>query len=61
MTDTKKSKALSVLISTVKSKMFGTTRTLAGYGHPSKVDERQRRKLVREATKRAMAGIYGKE
>ncbi|XP_039659923.1 protein myomaker isoform X2 [Perca fluviatilis] len=61
--DTKKcSKALSVPRSTVKSiikkwKVFGTTQTLPGSGRRSKLDERARRKLVREATKRPTATL----
>lgn len=33
-------------------KVFGTTQTLLGSGLCSKLDERARRKLVRDATKR---------
>ena len=48
--------------STVKSiikkwKVFGTTQTLPGSGRHSKLDERARRKLVREATKRPTATL----
>uniref|UniRef100_A0A9J8BMM8 Transposase Tc1-like domain-containing protein n=1 Tax=Cyprinus carpio carpio TaxID=630221 RepID=A0A9J8BMM8_CYPCA len=56
------SKALTMLRNAVKSisnkwKVFGTTQTLPGSGHPSKLDERDRRKLVREATKRPTATL----
>uniref|UniRef100_A0A9J7XIJ6 Transposase Tc1-like domain-containing protein n=1 Tax=Cyprinus carpio carpio TaxID=630221 RepID=A0A9J7XIJ6_CYPCA len=56
------SKALSMPRSTVKSiikkwKVFGTTRTLPGSGRHSKLDERARRKLLREATKRPTATL----
>uniref|UniRef100_A0AAY5KP94 Transposase Tc1-like domain-containing protein n=1 Tax=Esox lucius TaxID=8010 RepID=A0AAY5KP94_ESOLU len=56
------SKALSVPRSTVKSiikkwKIFGTTQTLPGSGRRSKLDERARRRLVREATKRPTATL----
>uniref|UniRef100_A0AAY5L4C4 Transposase Tc1-like domain-containing protein n=1 Tax=Esox lucius TaxID=8010 RepID=A0AAY5L4C4_ESOLU len=56
------SKALSMSRSIVKSiikkwKVFGTTKTLPGSGRRSKLDERARRKLVREATKRPTATL----
>ncbi len=40
-----------------KWKVFGTTQTLPGSGRCSKLDERARRKLVREATKRPTATL----
>uniref|UniRef100_A0A803JF02 Transposase Tc1-like domain-containing protein n=1 Tax=Xenopus tropicalis TaxID=8364 RepID=A0A803JF02_XENTR len=36
---------------------YGTTVTLPRTGHPSKIDEKTRRKLVREATKRPTATL----
>jgi len=57
-----KSVALSVPRSTVKSiikkwKVFGTTQTLPGSGHHSKLDERARTTLARAATKRPTATL----
>lgn len=37
--------------------MFGTTRTLSGSGHPSKLDARARSKLLIGAIKRPMATV----
>uniref|UniRef100_A0A9J8BDU2 Transposase Tc1-like domain-containing protein n=1 Tax=Cyprinus carpio carpio TaxID=630221 RepID=A0A9J8BDU2_CYPCA len=58
----KNSKALSMPRSTVKNvikkwKVFGTTQTLPESGCHSKLDERARRKLVRDATKRPTATL----
>ena len=51
------SKALDTPWNTVKTVIkkwikFGTTVTLPRTGHPSKMDEKPRRKLVREAAER---------
>uniref|UniRef100_A0A9J8A6G0 Uncharacterized protein n=1 Tax=Cyprinus carpio carpio TaxID=630221 RepID=A0A9J8A6G0_CYPCA len=40
-----------------KWKVFGTTKTLSGSGRLSKLDERVRRKLIREVTKRPTATL----
>uniref|UniRef100_A0AAY5L6C3 Transposase Tc1-like domain-containing protein n=1 Tax=Esox lucius TaxID=8010 RepID=A0AAY5L6C3_ESOLU len=50
------SKALDIPWNTVKTviikwRKYGTTETLPRAGHPSKIDEKTRRKLVREASK----------
>ena len=52
-------KALSIPWITVKTiiknwKMYGTTKTLHRSGHPSKVDNQARMRLIREASKRPM-------
>uniref|UniRef100_A0A803J782 RBR-type E3 ubiquitin transferase n=1 Tax=Xenopus tropicalis TaxID=8364 RepID=A0A803J782_XENTR len=55
------SKAFDIPWNTVKSvikwRKYGTTVTLPRTGHPSKIDEKTRRKLVREATKRPTATL----
>uniref|UniRef100_A0A803JMT1 Transposase Tc1-like domain-containing protein n=1 Tax=Xenopus tropicalis TaxID=8364 RepID=A0A803JMT1_XENTR len=56
------SKALDVPWNTVKTviincRKYGTTVTLPRTGCPSKIDEKTRRKLVREATKRPTATL----
>ena len=56
------SKALNIPWSTVKTiikkwKVYGTTKTLPRSGRPSKLDDRARRRLIREATKRPMATL----
>lgn len=58
----KNSKALSVPRSTVisiikKWKVFGTTQSLPGSEHHSRLDKKSRRKLVREATKRPLTTL----
>ena len=42
-----------------KWKVFGTTKTLPRSGCPSRPDDQARRRLIREATKRAMATVKG--
>uniref|UniRef100_A0AAY5K3U8 Transposase Tc1-like domain-containing protein n=1 Tax=Esox lucius TaxID=8010 RepID=A0AAY5K3U8_ESOLU len=54
------SKALDIPWNTVKTviikwRKYGTTETLPRTGRPSKIDEKTRRKLVREASKRPTA------
>lgn len=56
------SKALAIPLSTIQSiiktwKAYGTTNTLPRSGRPSKLDDRARRKLIREATKRPKATL----
>ncbi|MBN3277029.1 MYPN protein, partial [Polyodon spathula] len=55
------SKALNILWSTVKTikkwKVYGTTKTLPRSGRPSKLDDRVRRRLIREASKRPKATL----
>ena len=40
-----------------KWKVYGTTKILPRTGHPSKLDDQVRRRLIREATKRPMAAL----
>ena len=54
------SKTLNIPWSTVKTiikkwKAYGPTKTLPRSGHPSKLDDQARRRLIREVTKRPMA------
>ena len=56
------SKALNIPGCTVKTiikkwKAYGTTNTLPRSGRPSKLDDKARRRLIREATKRPMATL----
>ena len=56
------SKALDIPWNTVKTviikwRKYGTTETLPRTGRPSKIDEKTRRKLVREASKRPTATL----
>ncbi|KAM9392316.1 transcription factor BTF3 homolog 4-like isoform 2-T2 [Pholidichthys leucotaenia] len=58
------SKALSIPWNTVKTviikwRKYGTTVTLPRTGRPSKIDEKSRRRLVREAAKRLTATLKG--
>ena len=41
----------------IKWRKYGTTETLPRTGHPSKINEKMRRKLVREASKRPTATL----
>ena len=55
-------KALNIPWSRVRTfikkwKVYGTTKTLLKSGHPSKLDDQARRRLIREATKRPMATL----
>ena len=40
-----------------KRKVYGTTKTLSRSGRPSKLDDRARRRLIRETTKRPIATL----
>ena len=40
-----------------KWKAYGTTKTLARSGHPSKLADQGRKRLIKEATKRPMATL----
>ena len=56
------SKALNIPWSTVKTiiknwKAYGTFKTLPRSGHPSKLDDHVKRRLIREATKRPIATL----